>query len=161
MITFRWSDLRDLTAGIRCVIRTFYYYEDPWLTSGLDVQLLLLHHYPHAARLIDKQHKSTQRDKHCQCSKDPDANLYRTGRKLPILGMFASNTTLQPKKLAVGLAMRYCSPTRELHGSSCWSRRLFRRWKLRSGRPIQFLPLLEDQRVCYCCGGTCALQNFH
>lgn len=144
-------NFRDLTAagkpGIPCVIRTFYYYEDPWLTSGLNVQLILLHHYPHVARLIDKQHTSAQRDKHCQYSKDPDANLNLIEGKPGVL-------TLRPKKLAVSLAMRYCSPTRELDGSSCWSHRLFRRCKLRSGRPIQFLPLLEDQRVCYCCWGN-------
>ena len=75
-------NFRDQTAGIQRVIHTFYYYEDPWLASGLDVQLILLHHYPHVARLIDKQHKSAQRQ--CQCSKDPDANLYRTEGKLGV-----------------------------------------------------------------------------
>ena len=91
------------TAVIQCVIHTLYYYEDPRLASGLDVQLILLHHYPHAARLIDKQHKSTKRDKHFQRSKDPDANLYRTEGKLgvlPIVGMLTWNTT--PEKTSRG-----------------------------------------------------------
>ena len=79
------SETWQLSLGYICVFHTFYYYEDPRLASGLDVQLILLHHYPHAARLIDKQHKSTKRDKHFQRSKDPDANLYRTEGKLGVL----------------------------------------------------------------------------